>query len=695
MGAVGTPGAHRNLTRWARLSGPAALLVVCVTVSLLAAGVSLDRAAALSMQVRASNLAVDDRVADPVYVNGTCKDSKSVRRAARKILRTKDPTAYPAVKRLYEGVIANGDPQDRACATVRLAKLLQREKDEADKKADKPGWEQDLQKSVTAWVKKHFDPLKDVALPTAGIVLLLLVLARLLTGALVRTDLVAPAEWVRRTWWAFGLALVLLAGASLPVAVSVEVEGNATWPRAAAVATLLALTVMVVPRPTWRPGRPELAVAIAGAATVVLALPPPGGVSRALGLPAWKLDLVLIAGAWAAAVGVVLMALARGLALAIEVQVRGSSGADNSSHARTIVARLQQLGSDNPRDIRMLGAADMTSLPEDALTAVPDGAVAVALFNLLKVLRPAAPWRVTVTQPDDATLVMDITRNRTAVADGTLVVSAAEFPTGESRKSKKAAPDASKDAGKDAAKDGSKDSAKPGSLDEFLTAAASQTLLALSGPHRELAAWLCGATTWQALTFHAIAGRPGVSPERRFELLHAAIDASPRYLMPRMAVVQDIDDTDAAGRLRYAKTLDELWTEFATVLGGPEALNDVYDGYRGAQLRLLYNQAVAWINVRADFASAERAARWRQADAEAAEVAAAADAARAAEHAVDARQAAAEAEDAKRAKHAAWARSAKAATDLDDRLGSLRGRSAADLKLPAGRLDSPRRVPDA
>lgn len=569
------------------------LILVLMVGALSATGPTVAAVAAPTNLLSTGASAQDD-----VTSIAACKVAKVLRDAAGAILDPDDPTTWPAAKRLYEQVIANGSPRARACAAVQLAQLLQREKEHADAEAKdataSSSWEQKLQKSWAAWNKAHRDPLKDIVPTAAGLAFLLLLLARLVTGALVRPDYESPREWVRRMWWTTGLVLITLSAVSLPLALSVDVKDGARWPMIVLVATALLVAALLVPRRERRWGRPESVVTVAGIAAMVLATPTADLRKMLPGADLPDADLVLIAGAWAGVVGVVLMAVARGLALAIEVQVRGASGSDNTSHARMLVARLQELGSESPRDIRMLSATDVTSLPEDALTAVPNGAWATALFNVLKVLRPAAPWRVTVTQPDASTMVMDITRNRVAVEKTSLVVGVAEIPAAPPPKK------ANTETGSD-----TKDTASASTLDELLTIAAARTLLALAGPHRNLRVGLCGADSWQALGFHAISRRAGVSADRKSELLHAAIDASPNYLVPRMAVVNLMDDRTPDGRLLWAKAIDRLWTHFEGSLEPQGSLDAVADGYEAAQLRMLYNRAVAWMNVRTDRAVAK------------------------------------------------------------------------------------------
>lgn len=518
---------------------------------------------------------------DASYTAPECHGSSDLTDAAHAIVDSGNATMYPAAKRLYEEVIASGIPADRACAASGLAQLLEKEDAEATAAASNASWEQKLEKSWSKWTKANVDPLKQAFIAAAGILVLLLTLSRLLTGAFVRPDSMAPDVGRRRAWWLTGILLVVAASLSPVVAARTSLDDNGWWPVAAGGSTLV-LVLSLLPWKDMHWDRAVIAIGCAGLVTAVLAAPP------------LDVNLLLLAGAWAAAVGVALVAFARGLALAIEVQVRGSSGDDNASRARMMVARLQELGSENPRDIRVIGASDVTSLPEDALTTVPTGTFATAAFNVLKLMRPAAPWRITLSQPDDATLVMEITRNRTAVPEGSMVVNVADLPKPRPAGKGEAAAKA----------DEKQDEPKARDLDDLLTIAAAHTLLVLADVHSELKEGLCGARRWRALALHAIALRPGTSPERRSVLLHAAVDASPRFILPRMALVNEIDDGDDVGRLRYASEIDKLWREFKNKLEPGGQLNKVPAGYEAAQLRMLYNQAVAWMNVRTDWALA-------------------------------------------------------------------------------------------
>jgi hypothetical protein len=608
MGPLSTAGTPQRLKRNALLVG------VTIGVALYWSTLASVADAASSAGLPASSATTQvEGPSEPA-----CDRSKVLREAIDATVDDGDSTTYPAAKRLLEQVIASGSPRARACATAKLAELLRKEKAENDAEAQgaaaSSSWEQKLEKSWTAWEKKHLDPLKDLVPNVAGVIILLLVIARFLTGTLVRPDHEAPHDWARRAWWATGLALIALSGACIPLAFWVDSRPDGIWPVLFILATLALLTALMTPYGARRWRRPEAAVTVAGAVAAVLATPASdfAFVAPHLNVPEGGLpdvDLMMLTGAWAGAVGVVLMATARGLSLAIEVQVRGASGIDNSSHARMLVARLQELGSENPRDIRMIGPSDVTALPEDAMTAMPNGAWATALFNILKILRPAAPWRVTATQPDASTMVMDITRNRVPVERTALIIDVVDIPVAPAN---------------DKAAESSTDATKQEvALDELLTVAAAQTLLVVSGPHADLRVGLCGATDWRALAFHAIAGRTGVATERKRQLLHTAIDASPHYILPRMAVVNAMNDQHVAGRLRYARAISQLWDDFKLHLRpdipsgsnpGPEAtlelgpfpkLHAVESGYEAAQLRLLYNQAVAWMNVRADRASAK------------------------------------------------------------------------------------------
>jgi len=86
-----------------------------------------------------------------------------------------------------------------------------------------------------------------------------------------------------------------------------------------------------------------------------------------------------------AVLGVTWVAFARGTKLAIQVEAAGGS---ETGVAQLVLARLSELGSERPRGIRTAEQSDISELPTDALTDVPTGALATALFNILRVIRP-------------------------------------------------------------------------------------------------------------------------------------------------------------------------------------------------------------------------------------------------------------------------------------------------------------------
>lgn len=567
-------GAGERIKGWLRK--PSLVVLGLVALLLIATVVW-----AMLARVPASPVTPGQTGNDAAYTAPACTGSSELTGAAAAIVQSGNATLYPAAKRLYEEVIARGAAADRACAASGLAQLLEQEDAEATAAASKASRAQKVEKSFSKWTKANIDPLKEPFLAAVAILVLLLAACRLLSGTFVRSGAIAPAGGLRRTWWVIGSALVLAASLAPIAASSISVGDSQWWPAVAAVLSFL-LVVAFLPGKAMHWERPVLTLGCAGLVAAVLSAPP------------FDVNVVLIAGAWAAVAGVVLVASARGLSLAIEVQVRGSSGDENASRARMMVARLQELGSENPRDIRVIGASDVTSLPEDALTTVPTGTLATAVFNVVKLMRPAAPWRITLSQPDDATLVMDVSRNRTAVREGSIVVNVADLPH----------PRPAEEVKHTAKADEGQEGSDAHNLDDLLTIAAAQTLLVLSDRHPNLKQGLCGARNWRALALHAIAVRRGTSQERKLLLLHAAVDASPRYILPRMALVNETDDSDADGRLRYARSLDRLWDGFKAQLEPYEELNKVRAGYEAAQLRMLYNRAIAWMNVRMDRAFA-------------------------------------------------------------------------------------------
>jgi hypothetical protein len=478
--------------------------------------------------------AVPDPALAPHAV-AACTDADAVDRPTRVadeiVADEHDADRYDVARMIYEAVLAES-PGD-ACAGRGLAVLDDLEAS-AEKPSSAPGsWPEQIETAWKSFTKHYVSPAATPLAAAGGVLALLLVVSRLLTGTVVGPDVKDPGERSRRaSWWIGGAYLVLSA-----VAVTV-------------VFGLLVDLVSVQYRD----------VVVVG----------------------W----VVLWGA-VAAFGVWIVAGARGTALAVQVEVVDASGSVDTSQTKRLIAALTQLGSTQPRGLTSTGASDLTKLPEDALTEVPTGGVAKAVFALLRLVRPLPPWRLTVAVREGSAGTVTMTRNGRAVDDAVLVVPEIVFASEKEKKSDDDEQPAT--------------AVAPG--DRLALAAASHALVVLSKRHRTLRPGLAGATRWRALAMLTMALATGQASDRR-ELLRQAVAAGPRYALARLAQVIDEETKTREQWLASAKDLERLHTEFGLL--GPE-------GYEAFRVRLYYNLAVAWFNVsRFDTDELQTALHWEK-----------------------------------------------------------------------------------
>lgn len=515
------------------------------------------------------------------------------------IIDTAGVDYYPVARRILEAQLRL-DPANE-CAGVALAKLTDAEK--AAAKADKAAaeadqtWVEARESDLTDWAKSNSTPLGKLLTTCLGVLVLLLVVTRLLTGVVVPPKTRGPQARTQQRNWIRGAGLALITFAALgPLMLSTGAAGPPDI--AAAVSAWVAgpLVLMTFFRTHeqkskvgWRRAREVVVAGWLVALVYVLV----GLFSTA----DWLQHRAPVSVAVAAVVGTYVTAFASGIALRVRVQVSSNSGDADVANGHLLIDRLQRLGSGRPAGLRAAEGADVTSLPEEALTSVPTGALASLLFNVLRVIRPAAPWAVDGTISTSNELALTVKRNNRLVDSGTRTFASRDIlrPTPTS-------------AGSDTS-DGAKADGDKGSdtTDELLTAAAAQVLITLTDPYEELKDGLCGADTWKALAAHNLASRC-TDADRRKLLLEAAVDANPQYLLARLSLLDDSDTSDSDARLRYAQALDGLWNEFKQHLGAGDAneyeAGDADEGWRAGQLRMLFTRAVEWFNVRTDRAIA-------------------------------------------------------------------------------------------
>ncbi|MEU4245418.1 hypothetical protein [Actinoplanes sp. NPDC026619] len=259
----------------------------------------------------------------------------------------------------------------------------------------------------------------------------------------------------------------------------------------------------------------------------------------------------------AAAAGVWAVAMARGLALRVRIEGRGDDGAALASH---VLAQLQQLGSERPSGLSIPTSADVTALPDDALSVLPQGDLAKAVFRALQTLARATPWHVTVTVAGEETTTVEISRNGRLV--DAAVFRLAPDPDRETRRA---------------------------------ISAASFVLVTLANRHACLTLGLNGVTRWRSLAAQVIGERAARSPETQRPFLARAIESDPGNLAARIALLhvdgRRAENTKAART--YADGIDAILTRGLKInLAEPRPA----PGFDALLIRALFNASVARMN---------------------------------------------------------------------------------------------------
>ena len=306
----------------------------------------------------------------------------------------------------------------------------------------------------------------------------------------------------------------------------------------------------------------------------------------------WVLAVVL------AVVGVVLTGRAQGLRLRLQVDVMDAEGDHDANGASYLIARLEQLGSDRPRELELPLQTDVTTLPEDALTALPQGRVAAAVVNALRAVLPTVPWRSTVRLVDDQTVTVILERNGKVVEELTRIgLPELTLPgTGDG---------------------GDGEQATARTRGQLLTAAAAYSFFALVRRHPRLVPGLCGATVWKSSALHVLATEGPLPDDPALEqrLLAEAVGLDPGNATARLAYLllcfgrrgKDPDDQRAFAGLVWQHYGEVFWKLFQKSEWEPPER-----GFEALQLRFLYARAAACMNLHLllakDAATADEAA---------------------------------------------------------------------------------------
>jgi hypothetical protein len=245
-----------------------------------------------------------------------------------------------------------------------------------------------------------------------------------------------------------------------------------------------------------------------GAAAVIVGL---------IGLSWWHfhwLDGRVSPGAYApllAVLGVIIVGRARGIGMGLVIQGHDKNGGDDAGLGASVRARLYTLGSHGPAGIQVTQQTDVSTLPQDALSLIPEGTLAKLAALFVSLFAPATPWRADITEQSDGSIVVSILRN--GVAADAVVIRASTLWLPDKSVDNAGTASIADDTGP--AGSGSAQASSPGGPGtaadwtvELRTAAAAFILLTLSKRYYHLRAGLSGAKDWRSVAMQVIATDP-------------------------------------------------------------------------------------------------------------------------------------------------------------------------------------------
>ena len=323
-----------------------------------------------------------------------------------------------------------------------------------------------------------------------------------------------------------------------------------------------------------------------------------------------RLDGRLMPGAYApllALLGVVIVGRARGIGMGLVLQGHDKNGGDDAGLGASVRARLYTLACHGPAGIQVTQQTDVSTLPQEALSLIPEGTLAKLAALFISLFMPATPWRADVTEQSDGSVVVSILRNGVAVDAVVIRASTLSLPDQSASNvttdsSADDAPLAGGDSpggsGGDSA--GGSSSAGPDTAAdwtvELRTAAAAFILLTLLRRYYHLSAGLSGASDWRSVAMQVIATDPAchLSATDKRALLAKAVAEDDGNMAAQLAWLNSSYRTvaDQGAYQLFAERLFEL-------------LNKVpnEEGMWPLRLRLRFNLLAALLN---DAASVKR-----------------------------------------------------------------------------------------
>jgi hypothetical protein len=503
----------------------------------------------------------------------------------------------------------------------------------------------DISSAWDAFFHDWVEPVVHFGTPALIVFAVLLILTRVLTGRLVTKDspgirsAKTSARWPVSVMYWFGVICLLYAAIEAtvifplardvmfgktpkpPTAPPAPLTADFSIGMVAAAAVVVWALYCIVGRPPWRkvyaPGLSERLESPARTrwrwavpVTACMALAAGVLIVGVIGLW-WRFQWLgdrVTPGAYApslAALGVVIVGRARGIGMGLVIQGHDKTGGDDAGLGASVRARLYTLASNGPAGIQITQQTDVSTLPEDALSLIPEGILAKLAALFVSLFTPATPWRADVAEQSDGSIVVSILRNR--VAADAVVIRASTLWLPDRSASNAGTASTADDTGPSAG-GSSAGSGPPGPgtapdwTVELRTAAAAFILLTLAKRYYHLRAGLSGAQEWRSVAMQVIATDPA-----------CRLSADDRRALLANAVAED--DGNMAAQLAflntsYRETADQRKNRlFAERLSKLLEIVPNEEGMWPLRLRLRCNLLAAKLNEAAWFERRDRRPR--------------------------------------------------------------------------------------
>lgn len=211
--------------------------------------------------------------------------------------------------------------------------------------------------------------------------------------------------------------------------------------------------------------------------------------------------------------GIVIASRVRGVGIGMLIKGQNKDGGDDAGLGAFVQARLYSLGSQRPSGILITQQTDVSTLPSNALSLIPDGTLAKLAALFMSLFTPATPWRVDIAEQFDHGIIVSVRRNGAAaetmvIRAGTLELPAQRSDEVNSTSNPKTVTQVSGTSSDSPGAPGVDSDTASDWTAELRTAAAAFVLLALAKRYYHLEAGLSGATQWQSVAQQVIASEP-------------------------------------------------------------------------------------------------------------------------------------------------------------------------------------------